>query len=238
MEIFGIGLPEIALIMVVALIVFGPERLPEIAREAGRMVRQFRQMTSEATSEIRSLTGDLDKELKSVTSFVTEEVRTVKNEVTGTMLEQYKATYESVATSEIKTESETIIAEPEVTVTAREVTEAERDEFNRRKMEEFAFSAPSENHNLIESAVESTPATASLNGTTATLPEVATSEWSRPQTGYQLAPDIYSAENGSDSIVPASNEGDTVAPSTNRPKPRIARRSAFGAARHREQEQE
>src|SRR5690348_5228732 len=112
MEKFGIGVPEIALIMVVALIVFGPERLPEIAREAGKMVSQFRQKTYEATNENRSLTDDLDKKLKSVTSLLTEEVKSVRNEVTGTLMEQYKVTSETIA-EVAKPEPE-----PEVTVSA------------------------------------------------------------------------------------------------------------------------
>ena len=38
----GVGLPELMVIMVVAVVVFGPERLPEFARQAGRFVRQMR----------------------------------------------------------------------------------------------------------------------------------------------------------------------------------------------------
>src|SRR5689334_7792060 len=101
MEIFGIGLPEIMLILVVALVIFGPEKLPEIAGQAGRMIRQFRQMTAEATSEIKSLTEDLKlneslEEIKSAATMVREEVTTVKNDVTGTLTEQYKVTYETL----------------------------------------------------------------------------------------------------------------------------------------------
>lgn len=42
MEIFGIGLPEIILVLVLALIVFGPERLPKIARELGSTLANIR----------------------------------------------------------------------------------------------------------------------------------------------------------------------------------------------------
>lgn len=42
MEIFGIGLPELLLILVLALIVFGPERLPKIARDLGSTLASFR----------------------------------------------------------------------------------------------------------------------------------------------------------------------------------------------------
>lgn len=226
MEIFGIGLPEIILILVVALVIFGPEKLPEIAGQAGRMIRQFRQMTAEATSEIKSLTEDLKlneslEEIKSAATMVREEVTTVKNDVTGTLTEQYKVTYETL-TDPLKPEEKLPeggeVAEPEsaettgtVTATAREFTDAERDKFNRHRLEELAFSPPAE-QNLIDSAVESSPATSSLAETLDNTVEVT--------PDYQGAADAGPVE------------GETVA----RPKPRIARRSAFGGARQRERD--
>ena len=54
---FGVGLPEFLVIFVVAIVVFGPDRLPEFARQAGRMVRQLRQFTQAARDDIRSELG-------------------------------------------------------------------------------------------------------------------------------------------------------------------------------------
>ena len=54
---FGIGLPELMVIVVVAVIVFGPDRLPDFARQAGRLVRQVRQFTQAARDDIRSELG-------------------------------------------------------------------------------------------------------------------------------------------------------------------------------------
>ncbi|MGZ4480015.1 MAG: sec-independent translocase [Nocardioidaceae bacterium] len=54
---FGIGLPELTVIIIVAVVVFGPDRLPEFARQAGRMVRQIRKFTQAARDDIRAELG-------------------------------------------------------------------------------------------------------------------------------------------------------------------------------------
>ena len=54
---FGIGLPELAVILVVGIIVFGPDRLPDFARQAGRFVRQLRHFTQAARDDIRTELG-------------------------------------------------------------------------------------------------------------------------------------------------------------------------------------
>jgi len=61
MDFFGIGAGELLLILVVALIIWGPGRLPEIARTLGRTVRALRKATFDLTTEV---TKELDKEEK------------------------------------------------------------------------------------------------------------------------------------------------------------------------------
>jgi len=62
--VFGIGLPEFLVIFVVAIVVFGPDRLPDFARQAGRFLRQVRNFANSARDDIRSELGpefaDLD----------------------------------------------------------------------------------------------------------------------------------------------------------------------------------
>lgn len=53
----GIGLPEFAVIAFVAILVFGPERLPEFARQAGAMLRKARQFANAARDELREELG-------------------------------------------------------------------------------------------------------------------------------------------------------------------------------------
>jgi sec-independent protein translocase protein TatA len=50
---FGIGLPELMLIMVLALLVLGPQRLPEVARMVGRAYGQLRRASEEFQNTIR-----------------------------------------------------------------------------------------------------------------------------------------------------------------------------------------
>ena len=54
---FGIGIPEFMVILVVALLAFGPDRLPDFARQAGRMVRQVRKFANSARDDIRAELG-------------------------------------------------------------------------------------------------------------------------------------------------------------------------------------
>lgn len=54
---FGVGLPELLVIFVVGIIVFGPDKLPEFARQAGRFVRQVRDFTESARNDIRNELG-------------------------------------------------------------------------------------------------------------------------------------------------------------------------------------
>ena len=54
---FGIGLPELMVIAIVAVVVFGPERLPEFAKQAGRFVRQLRNLAQSAQSQLREELG-------------------------------------------------------------------------------------------------------------------------------------------------------------------------------------
>lgn len=49
---FGMGWPEIGLILVVALLLFGPEKLPELAKQAAGFIRTVRQMADNAKNDL------------------------------------------------------------------------------------------------------------------------------------------------------------------------------------------
>ena len=53
----NVGWGEIAFLVVLALFVFGPERLPKVAADAGRMLRQVRAMAQNATADLKAEMG-------------------------------------------------------------------------------------------------------------------------------------------------------------------------------------
>ncbi len=61
---FGIGAPELVIILVVALVVLGPKRLPELARGLGRTLGEFRRATSGITEELGNARIMLEEEVR------------------------------------------------------------------------------------------------------------------------------------------------------------------------------
>ena len=54
MNIFGVGLPEIAVIAGLALVIFGPKRLPELGRTLGKTLKSLQTASTEFEREIKN----------------------------------------------------------------------------------------------------------------------------------------------------------------------------------------
>ena len=57
---FGIGMPELLLILGLALIVLGPKKLPELARALGKGLAEFRRATDELKDEFRKMEHEIE----------------------------------------------------------------------------------------------------------------------------------------------------------------------------------
>ena len=80
MNVFGIGLPELAVIAAIGLLVFGPKRLPELGKTLGRTLRGFQSASQEFEKEFRTAIAPVE-EVATVSAFApatTDQVETSK----------------------------------------------------------------------------------------------------------------------------------------------------------------
>lgn len=87
MSFVGMGWQEILVIGIVAIMIFGPDKLPEMAGQAGKLLRDFRRMTQDMTGEFEKQTGVSVKDLK---SNVDKEIAGLKSEMAGTTASMQK----------------------------------------------------------------------------------------------------------------------------------------------------
>jgi len=66
MEFLGIGLPELLVILILALLVVGPQRLPQTAAQIARFIRQVRRYATEVTEQLREEMEKLEAEYEAM----------------------------------------------------------------------------------------------------------------------------------------------------------------------------
>ena len=64
MNFMGIGPGELLLILLIALIIFGPGKLPELGKALGKSIREFRQAAQDVTGQISKELQELEKEVQ------------------------------------------------------------------------------------------------------------------------------------------------------------------------------
>lgn len=85
MDILGIGFPELLFIFVVALMIFGPRRLPEMAAKAGKLVRDLRNVSQGFMTEWQreiAVVEELEQVRKELEA-TKQSLQQVKHEVTA-----------------------------------------------------------------------------------------------------------------------------------------------------------
>ena len=62
MNIFGVGLPEVTFILVLALLIFGPKKLPELGKQLGKTLKSLKKASNEFQNEIDQVINEPEKE--------------------------------------------------------------------------------------------------------------------------------------------------------------------------------
>tara|TARA_B100000212_G_C27219034_1_gene466411 strand:- start:449 stop:697 length:249 start_codon:yes stop_codon:yes gene_type:complete len=73
MNIFGVGLPEVTVILIIALLIFGPKKLPELGKQLGKTLQSLKKASNEFQDELnKAVNVDDNNALEEINENVTE----------------------------------------------------------------------------------------------------------------------------------------------------------------------
>lgn len=127
---FDISGGELLIIMLVVFLVFGPEKMPEMARKAGRLMNQMKKASSDLTNEFKKETSVIQNEINAAHAKVDEQIESVRREVNRTKAQVVKEldTEDEPSTNTVQT------TDPEVQpVGAENSADPAKDELNDSK---------------------------------------------------------------------------------------------------------
>ena len=78
MNIFGVGLPEVTVILIFALLIFGPKKLPELGKQLGKTLKSLKKASNEFQNEIDQVMNEEDESPTSIESNQAKEINLEK----------------------------------------------------------------------------------------------------------------------------------------------------------------
>jgi sec-independent protein translocase protein TatB len=115
MGFMGLGAPEMLIIAVIALVIFGPNRLPEVAGQLGKVVRDIRKMTGDLTSELEK-----NADLKDIKDAVQKELGGIQSQINSASAAVNKEV--KSATSAINSATNTTVSAAKPATTASSIS--------------------------------------------------------------------------------------------------------------------
>ena len=80
MNIFGVGLPEVTVILILALLIFGPKKLPELGKQLGKTLKSLKKASNEFQNEIDQVINEEDKK-ETPTSIESNQTNEINQEI-------------------------------------------------------------------------------------------------------------------------------------------------------------
>jgi Tat protein translocase TatB subunit len=152
MNILGIGPAELIVIFIIALIVFGPGKLPELARTLGKATRELKRMSLEVTAEFAKELRDVEaisREVKETTETI-KQAADIKRTLVESVEPAIPSTDSSTARPSVSTELDEV-SKPELNEASPESGSGHRtageskEELKRADVQEAATQAEAEN---------------------------------------------------------------------------------------------
>lgn len=113
-----IGVPEMIFIFVLALLIFGPKKLPELGRSFGKGLAEFRRASTELKSTFQREMDNIDAETKTVKETASEIKRDVKTSYYDDTEEDYYSDYDSPSSTKAASSPAVSSGSPAKTVEA------------------------------------------------------------------------------------------------------------------------